>query len=137
MKLWYPYKYDSEEYSSIELYILKCSTSITLLRSCLLQSVNKTRIASMQGRIDNCSAIHYTDNTKFSLQSILNLYISSLQCKYDSSSLTCYFAISDIIKCPHTMDSLNYIIRLVEYGNDEIPPLHWLNDGYNRYKDNI
>ena len=129
MKIWYPIEYDVAKHHSVFGYVSMCRIDTALLQSILRNKINKTRWISYDTRLSSCKAIHKTaENAVINSLDLANRYINSLQCYYDIGKGCCYYSIPLMIRCPNTIDSLDYVIRLIEYGNDEIPPMHWIRD---------
>ena len=63
--------------------------------------------------------------------------MSSLQCSYDLTTSKCYFYVPDNIRCIGTTNQLNYVIRLIEYGTDQIPPMNWIRHSYIQYYNSV
>ena len=137
MKIWYPIQYEPDDYTGVQDYIQQCTVDGNVLKAILKNGMNNTRFTALQSKLDKCEAIHYTTEQRRSPITIANMYINSLQCFYDFGSYMCYYAVPDIVRCPNTTDSLNYVIRLIEYGNDEIPPMNWIRHSYEQFKEKI
>jgi hypothetical protein len=71
------------------------------------------------------------------IMAIINLYINRLYCYYDYYECQCYYKVSDLIRCPNTKNSLNKVIRIIEYGTLDIQPLFWLRKSYYSFIENI
>ena len=77
-----------------------------------------------------------SDTMKFNkIFSIVNQYINSLTCYYDTSAEKCYYTISDLIKINGTNMSLSKLIQIIEFGDKGIPPMNWIRHSYLIFED--
>lgn len=135
MKIWYPQTLDKSKCKGIPSYLLKCQADLFLLRLCLRHNINNLRWNDLNNRLKNCKSINFVKDIK--AITIANQFISCLQCSYDNSSCKCYYYVPENIKCIGTTNTLNYVIRLIEFGNDEIPTMNWIRHSYIEFKNKV
>lgn len=139
MKIWYPINLEQSKKDNVSLYTTMCYLNMCRFKGILrdtLYTLN-TRLPSMEKRLKESELLTIDNEMKFSIKKILNQYINSLTCKFDNGSARCYYYIPDMIKCYDTRQSLNFVIRLIEYGNETIPPLNWIRHSYTLFEDYI
>lgn len=136
MKIWYPVSFEESQAKTLQQYVYQCVVDLALFKTMLSRNIPQTKLKSMTARIIKSTDITSKDTT-FSVQKVLNRYLSSLQCKYDAGCGRCCYYISDLMKCPDSDKSLNYVVRLLEYGNDKIPPMFWIRRTYRSFSDYV
>lgn len=139
MKIWYPINFAQSKEKDVSFYNTSCCLSLYRFKGILKNDLYRlnTRLPSMENRLKQCEAMNVTNEFRFNLKKILNYYIGCLTCKYDISSARCYYYVPDTVRCPDTSNSLNFVIRLVEYGNDTVPPLNWIRHSYTLFEEYI
>jgi hypothetical protein len=124
---------DRDKQSYIRLCLLDLATFKIILR----QYMNIPRLIALQGTFDKSKVLKTTflrTNTKHTVL-IADQFINELRCRFDEQSGYCYYYIPRTIRCIGTNISLLYIIKLIEYGNDVIPPFGWISHSYLKFKD--
>ena len=130
MKIWYPVSCSDLKNVSVPDYIHRCNTSLPKLRQLLIRQMDRSKIMTYQDKLNN---LQYVDRvTNVNLQAVMMQYVNSLSCHFDTTNCKCYFDIPHSIRAIGTRNSLNYIIRLIEYGNDDIPPMYWIRQSYDK-----
>lgn len=137
MKLWYPEKFDSDKEANNSMYIWKCCLMLMSFKMILRNNINKSRWLSLDSRLKDLGVIQKDTIRNYSALDIANQYINNLSCHYDALQQQCYYSVSDLIKAVGTNYSLNNIIRLVEYGNKDIPPMNWLRHSFMIFTDKV
>jgi hypothetical protein len=135
MKIWYPQTLDESKCKNVPDYLFKCQASVYLFKLCLRRNINNLKWNILNDKLKKIESINFVRDIK--AISIANQYISSLQCSYDYHSTRCYFYVPDNVRCIGTTTPLNYVIRIIEYGSDEIPAMNWIRHSYLEYKDLI
>lgn len=133
MKLWYPVACKNK--SDVQVYISICHAKLADFKRILRQNINKDKVKAIQAKIQESTVVTVTDS--FSVAKTLETFINSLTCNYDTASRKCYYTVSDLIQCRGTNRSLNFMIKLFEFGNGVIAPLVWLRHSYNKFKELI
>ena len=131
MKIWFPKRIDSDE--DINKYIATCSLSMGSFIMILNSNLNIPKFKLIETKLIEGKLLDFINVDKFSIMSAIRMYQSYLRCEYDGSEKRCYFDISKMIKCPNTNNSLDYVIRLIEFGNDKIPPSNWIRHSYTKF----
>ena len=135
MKIWYPIKFGEFESDNIQLYTMKCQTDLSSFRIFLRSNFNNLRWKLVPEKLKKVSNIQLLRDIK--PNDIAIQYINSLQCRYDTSSGCCYYYVPDLVRCNGTTQSLNFVIRLIEYGNDDVTPMNWIRHSYIKFTDFI
>ena len=133
MTIWYPQKLQNNE--DISLYFTKCSFSVGMFQMALRNNINLPCLKRIEQIMKKYDILDFTNKENFSINNVLNQYIGSLICKYDEQSTQCYYTISKITKCVNTTNNLDFVIRLIEFGNDKIPPTAWIRKSYKNFCD--
>lgn len=136
MRILYPVSFNESNYSTIEEYITKCNFDLVLLKSILRQNINKSRWNALNYRLHKCNQIKFNRSNKSIISNALQ-YINGLQCYFDSNLNRCYYQVSDLIRGFGTLTSLNFIIRVIEYGILDIPPMNWIRHSYMQFSNII
>ena len=133
MKIWYPI--ECKEPESRQIYISRCQSDLNELRKILRYNINKDKVMAIQHDITESTL--FTINKDFSVKQTMELFVASLVCKYDTASSKCYYTVSDLVHCRGTNKSLNFMIRLFEFGNTIIPQLNWIRHSYVKFKEYV
>lgn len=138
MKIWYPISFEQSKNNNINLYNAMCLFDLYRFKNILKNNLSlvNTKLPGIQIRLNECPLVKVNNEITFNINAILNRYINSLTCKCDNSS-RCYYYVPDIVRCPGAENSLNFVIRLIEYGNDTIPPLNWIRHSYTLFEEYI
>lgn len=131
MILWFPKKKKDEEDSSI--YIYSCRAALSTFKMILNSNINKPSMKRIDNILKGKNVLDFTNKDRFSIFSVIRFYESSLACYYDDKERRCYYEIPKIIKCPNTTNSLQFVIRLIEFGNDLIPPTNLIRHSYRKF----
>lgn len=137
MKIWYPISFEDSGEDQLYLYIAKCSLSTVLLKSILRSNINSPRWGMLTDKLKKSSIINVQNKDRFNAVQIPNQYISYLTCSYDYTECKCYYAVADNVRCTFTTTPLNDVVKLVEFGNDSIPPMNWIRHSYAKFADMI
>ena len=93
------------------------------------------------GQLPIVNRIQDPNDTTFtktiSVERICDQYINQLRCTYDVTSGYCYYYIPNTIRCVGTNSCLLDVIRLIEYGNNYVPPMNWVRHSYLEFVDYI
>lgn len=133
MKIWYPVVCKPK--ADVQVYISVCQSRLADFKRILRQHINKEKLKVIQTKIPESTVVKVTES--FSAQNTLETFINSLTCRYEPSSRKCFYTVSDLIPCKGTNRSLNFMIKLFEFGNGIIPPLAWLRHSYVKFKELI
>ncbi len=132
MRLLVPLTKEKDE--RIEEYIHRCDLMLISFRSFLRSYIRPDKLSCR-----NVSLIHQPNITwiypqKYcNTRQIVDLYISKLQCIFDRVSESCYFEVPKSVRCPGTVTPLNVVMRTLEYGGKDMPPLFWLRPTYRHF----
>ena len=132
MKIWYPISCSDLDNVNVPDYIHMCNVSLSKLRQVLIQHIDRSKIVLYQTKLSKLPYINKLTN--LNLYSIMMQYINSLSCHFDTTNNKCYFAVPHGTRAIGTANTLNFIVRLIEYGNDSIPPMYWIRRSYTKYK---
>ena len=135
MKIWYPLNFAESKCKTVPDYLLKCQLGLYTFRLCLRHNLNNLKWTALTDKLKEVETINFTKDIK--AITIANQYMSSLQCSYDLTTSKCYFYVPDNIRCIGTTNQLNYVIRLIEYGTDQIPPMNWIRHSYIQYYNSV
>ena len=135
MKIWYPISLDTDNKQTKQDYIRQCLIDLYVFKQLLKKTMNYTRINSAQNKLKESTIIHTTEH--FKLQEAMLKFVDCLSCHYDDDLCRCYYSVSDLVMCPRCEEKLNYVIRLVEFGNDSIPPMNWIRFTVIKFKDGL
>ena len=132
MKFIVPIKKEDNEDTTA--YYGKCNLWLMVFKRNLKNSINQSKIISKKEALLNVPCINWTiDNTDYNIISILDKYINNLYCYYDYYECCCYYKVPENIRCPYTKDTLNKVVRILEYGALDLQPLFWLRSTYTRF----
>lgn len=132
MKFIIPIKKETNE--SINDYYNKCNLWLIVFKQCLFNNINKSKLTHRNNLLTQVPCIDWVDNvTECSVITFINLYINKLSCYYDYFECCCYYKVPENIRCPGTKNSLNKIIRILEYGTLELPPLFWARKSFHDF----
>ena len=135
MRIWYPKTSDSSK--SKRSYIFRCNVKLEVFKRILRKNMNIPKLDVRRDYLLNCELIEWTNTFNMSVVQIVNTYINKLYCVYDANELKCYYTIPKGTKCPFSNTELDYVIRLLEYGNNELPPLNWIRHSYKQFIESI
>ena len=131
MILWFPKSRDNNE--DLSLYVYSCKAAMSTFKMMLKNNINMPQMQRIEKILKNKDLLNFTNKDRFSIQSVIQCYISSLACFYDAESDRCYYEISKILSCPNTTNNLQFVIRLIEFGNENIPPTNWVRHSYMKF----
>ena len=125
-----PIKKETSE--DIDVYISKCKLQLLMFKQELRNNINKPKLNVQKQKLFKLPCITWLINNpdNINMLQITSLYINSLYCYYDYHECRCYYKVSELIKCPNARNSLNQIIRIMEYGSIDAKPLFWLRKSY-------
>ena len=135
MRIWCPVKRFEKE--NIPQFINRCNTYLSQFRMILQSNINIPSMKRIEKILKERDFLLFVNKERFSILQTLNQYISSLNCYYDESENKCYFDIAGITRCINTKNSLQFVIRLIEFGNDIVPPTNWIRHSYVKFLDFI
>lgn len=119
---------------TVNSYIDRCSLWLLSFKQFLRKHLKADKLACRKvilRRQPNITWIKSCFN--YNIMEIVNLYITRLQCFYDSFTGNCYYMVPNYIRCPYTLTSLNTVIRTLEYGSINMVPLYWLRPAYQEF----
>lgn len=136
IKIWYPVK--KSEDTNINAYMIGCYMQLLAFKNILRSNINVSKWKALEPKLINNNLVRINKTTKLNILNIPNTYVNCLKCFFDPNLQRCYYAVSEFTKCPYSESiSLNFIIKLVEYGNESIPPLNWIRHSYSKFVDVI
>lgn len=134
MRFYVPFKKTTHE--SVSQYIGNCNLRLIVFKQILHKNLNNVKI---NRRID---AVYLEPNIQWAvpkeqinLLDIFNIYISNINCYYDSKEECCYFECNKFIKSRYSTTPVSDIVRTIEYGGERLLPLHWLTRSYTEFKE--
>lgn len=131
MKVWFPIeKSNNEEYLE---YVSKCRSMIAVFKMCFNSCVNRSSLLRIERIMKENNMLDFLNKDRVSILQALNQYTASLKCYYDKRRNQCYYDTPKIVKCNNTTTSLEYVMRLIEFGNDLIPPTNLIRHSYNKF----
>lgn len=132
MKLWVPIT--SNQFKYTNEYINYCNVKLQELKILLKTRLDNNKLSTRKNSLLESNSIIWLPNTiNFNLNSITDTYIKRLYCSLDRANNHCYYTIPIGIRCPGTKTSLDTVIRLIEFGNDIIPPMNWIRHTYHEF----
>lgn len=137
MRLKYPKNFEESESNNITEYIRLCQIDMYRFKGILKQNINITRWKTLQHTFQDNNIVESTFVRKVNVFNIANQFINELCCSFDRINSYCYYYVPDTIRCVGTNTSLNKVIRLIEYGNDKIPPMNWIRHSYMKFSDYV
>lgn len=137
LKLWFPKNFEESKKENINDYITQCTIAINPLKTILRNNINISRWNLLTTKLIDSEIVDVENSYKFLARRIPLQYIDRLLVAYDTATSKCYYYVPDMVRCQYTTNSLNDIVRLIEYGNNRIPPMHWLRDSYMQFVDLI
>lgn len=126
MQIRYPKNLSESGLNTVQLYTDVCSLGLYRFQGILTEQMFKSKWENVE-RIfkEHGITVPKFSNGKFAMN-IAHQFINSLRCRYDTGDSCCYYYIPKSIKCYGTNLSLYKVIKLIEYGNDIISPMHWV-----------
>jgi hypothetical protein len=137
LRLWFPKNFEESKKENINDYITECTIAINPLKMILRNNINISRWNLLTTKLINSEIVDVQNSYKFLARRIPLQYIDRLLVAYDTTTSKCYYYVPDMVRCQYTTNSLNDVVRLIEYGNNTIPPMHWLRDSYMQFVDLI
>jgi len=137
MKIWYPKQYSQGDYENVQEYISKCQLDLFVLKDILNKNINLSRWNAINERLVQSQQLHIIDGRQVEAIEIAKRYVYALTCYYDTAITKCYYDVPALLKCPNTVDSLRRIIRYIEFGFDDIPPMNWIRHSYTIFTDYV
>jgi hypothetical protein len=95
--------------------------------------MNIPQLKRIENILKNKKILEFTNIDKFSITKVINQYLNSLMCSYDYKDNQCYFDVPKICKCIDTTNDLSFVIRLIEFGNNNIPPTNLIRNSYFKF----
>lgn len=135
MKIWMPVNQEQSKKPNIESYVFSCNLYLYRLRSILFAHMIKTKWKIFEQKLNESDS----DELKSlkNVESIPLQYMNSLKCFLDRDLAKCYFAVPEKIRCNGSSLSLDKVVRLAEYGNDDIPPMNWIRHSTLKFYDYV
>ena len=133
MKIWYPKRYDNSKTDNVNDYKRECGLGLQAFKAILRNNINSPRWGLLKQKLLTSKYIMVNNQNAFNPVSIPNQYIAYLQCYYDYAENRCYYEVPDTVRCVGTTTSLNDVVKLIEYGNDTIPPMNWIRYSYLKF----
>jgi hypothetical protein len=125
---------EKENNETVSEYYNKCSIMLISFRQILRNHINVGKLdARKQLLLSQPNIIWKVNDLNFNILLIINQYINSLQCFYDKRENKCYYSVPNIVRCIYTNTSLNTVIRTLEYGGGDMPPLYWIRPSYTEF----
>lgn len=137
MRVWYPKVFTSSEYEDLNNYKWKCMTDLYVFKGILQKNMNLSKLKTVSLALTNCEKVKLLDNENLDAAQICRLFISYLSFRYDNNLTKGFYTVSELVKCPHTRNSIPYIIKLMEYGFDDVSPLNWIRHSYLQFCDYV
>lgn len=120
-----------KETEPINSYVIKCNMWLISFKQILRRNIKKDKLLCRVSMLYKQPNIQWViPNADYNIFSIVELYINRLQCFYDSFEGCCYYTVSNLVRCPYTTTLLNVVIRTLEYGTPNMPPLFWLRPSF-------
>ena len=117
---------EKENNETVSEYYNKCSIMLISFRQILRNHINVSKLdARKQLLLLQPNIIWKINDLNFNILLIINQYINSLQCFYNKRENKCYYSVPNTVRCVYTNTSLNTVIRTLEYGGGDMPPLYW------------
>ena len=137
MKIWYPIQYDESKNGSTIMYIATCQVNLKIFKNILFRNILTTKWSALTDTLCETGIINNTFTRRFKAIQIAQQYVNNLRCYYDANLAKCYYMVPDSIKCVGTDLQLNKVIKLIEYGDKNVPPINWIRHSYLIFKDMI
>ena len=132
MKFYSPVKRKNNE--PLYAYIGACNMRLLVFKQLLRRNIHLNKLKKREhGLYIQPNIIWNISEDEFNILPIINLYISSLKCFYDSHNDMCYYDVPKYIKCSYSPVPLDTIIKTLEYGGLELEPLFWLRYTYHMF----
>lgn len=133
MKIWFPRKKKNEETELI--YKSHCKLTMSLFKMCLNNTINVPSLKRTENIIRSKELLDFVNKDNFSVLTALKQFNSYLMCMYDSEEQRCYYTVPNIVRCNNTNNSLEFVIKLLEYGNNYVPPMNIIRHSYLKFCD--
>lgn len=137
LKIWYPQQYNPSKFDDLEHYKSKCQLDLYVLRDILSKNMPISLMKHADSTINTSNLIHKTDNDDIETLSIANSFISNLRCSFSDNMSRSFYYVPKYVRCSHTSDSLDYVVRLLEFGFDNIAPICWIRHSYLKFSDYV
>lgn len=131
MIIWFPKEIEKDE--DLSLYIMKCNLHMATLKMYIRNNMNMPSLKRIENILKEKEMLDFTNKEKFSVMSVINQFLGALSCVYSDKDKKCYYTISAMVKCINTNNDLDFVIRLIEYGNDKIPPTNLIRHSYKKF----
>lgn len=131
MNIWFPRTLrDGEDLST---YCSSCTLALSTFNMIVRNNMNMPSLKRVERILKEKNMLDFENKERFSIQSVVNQFLGCLVCKYDDNRKTCYYTIPKITRCINTHNELQFVIRLIEYGNDKIPPMNLIRKSYTKF----
>lgn len=137
MRIWYPEVFSSKKYETLDNYKNKCQLDLYVFRGILQNNINLSKIKPFSDALMNCERIKRSDEKPLDANQICQLFINYLNFRYDERLLKGYYTVSELLKAPHTWNSVPYVVKLMEFGFDDLSPLNWIRHSYLQFCDYV
>jgi hypothetical protein len=137
IRLKYPKNFEESECQTFDEYTRLCQINLYRFKGILKQNINITRWKVLQKTFEENNILEGTFIRKINVLSIAYQFINELKCSFNKPDSCCYYYTPDTIRCTGTNMSLNKTIRLIEYGNDKVPPMNWIRHSYLKFSDYV
>ena len=131
MNIWFPRKLRDGE--DLSIYWSSCNLAISTFRMIVRNNMNMPSLKRIERILKEENILDFENKDRFNINNVINQFLGCLVCKYDDNRKTCYYTISKITKCVNTRNDLQFVIRLIEYGNDKIPPTNLIRKSYTKF----
>lgn len=136
MKIRYPIQNNSSDPEKVYDYYVKCAFDMNEFKRILRNNLNISRWQAIRDRLLQCKMIRFVSD-KMKPINIAYQYINNLKCVYDPKTRYCYYTISDFTQCIYTQTRLNKVMRYIEFGFSNIPPMNWIRHSYIQFSEII
>lgn len=137
LRIRYPKNFSESKEYDVQSYIRTCNIDIYKLKGILKNNINKPKCNVVREKLLKHNILNTTFTKTISVDRICDQYINQLRCTYDVTSGYCYYYIPNTIRCVGTNSCLLDVIRLIEYGNNYVPPMNWVRHSYLEFVDYI
>lgn len=115
-------------------YINRCSIQLLAFKRLLRTKINGNKLLCRKDLLRQQPNIQWLiTDSNYNILEIVNSYVNYLQCFYDDYNDYCYYEVPKHIRCPHTVTSLDTVIRTLEYGGTNMAPLYWIRPVFSEF----
>lgn len=114
-----------------KLYKAFVKNELKVFRRMLIEHIPVLKLNRTERGLINTPIIQFTED--LSLRKICILFANSLKFTVMEETGVCGYKLDPYIKCPYTNRSFDFVIRLIENGNNSVPPMHWITPTFNSF----